>query len=217
MAEALIYKAIAAVMEEVGAVGKNNVNEQQRYKFRGIDDVMNALHPVMAKHKLFCTPTVLNVDREERQNSKGNTLIYSVVTVKYTFYTVDGSSIESVVVGESMDSGDKSLNKSLSASLKYCLFQTFCIPTEEMHDSEEDTYEVAPKKPGKGKKANDGDPGDAAKAAYPSRDEMVAQIAEHYADDKENFDKMLAFFKVKSLNECNDAQIMTVWSKKVAK
>jgi len=215
MAEALIYKAIAAVMEEVGAVGKNNVNEQQRYKFRGIDDVMNALHPVMAKHKLFCTPTVLNVEREERQNSKGNTLIYSVVTVKYTFYTVDGSSIESVVVGESMDSGDKSLNKSLSASLKYCLFQTFCIPTEEMHDSEEDTYEVAPKKNGKVKKEEA--QADPVKAAYPTRDEMIAQIAEHYADDKDNFDKMLSYFKVKSLKECNDAQIMTVWSRKVAK
>lgn len=217
MAEAQIYKAIAAVMAEVGAVGKNNVNEQQRYKFRGIDDVMNALHPVMAKHNLFCTPTVLDVTREERLNSKGNTLIYSVATVKYTFYTVDGSSVESVVVGEAMDSGDKSLNKALSASMKYCLFQTFCIPTEEMHDSEEDTYDdVRPKKATEKKKAEPA-PEEPSGPAYPPRDEMIAQIAEHYADDKENFDKMLAFFKAKSLNECSDAQIMTVWSKKVAK
>lgn len=216
MAETLIYKAITAVMEEVGAVGKNNVNESQKYKFRGIDDVMNALHPVMSKHKVFCTPTVLDVTREERQNRQGNTLVYSVATVKYTFYTVDGSSVETVVVGEAMDSGDKSLNKALSAAFKYSCFQTFCIPTEEMHDSEEDTYEVAPKKTSKKKEA-EVDPKDTVKAAYPTRDEMIAQIAEHYADDKENFDKMLTFFKVKSLNECSDAQIMTVWSKKVAK
>lgn len=44
-----------------------------------------------------------------------------------------------------MDSGDKSLNKALSAAYKYACFQLFCIPTEseshDSHDSEEDTYE----------------------------------------------------------------------------
>lgn len=77
----------------------------------------------------------------------------------------------------------------------------------------------AEKKPSNAKKQakEEGNPEDTVKAAYPIRDEMIAQIAEHYADDKENFDKMLAFFKVKSLKECSDAQIMTVWSKKVAK
>lgn len=41
-----------------------------------------------------------------------------------------------------MDSGDKSLNKALSAAYKYACFQLFSIPTEEMKDSEEDTYMV---------------------------------------------------------------------------
>lgn len=140
-----IYEAIAAVMNDCGAVGKGKFNSQQGYKYRGIDDVMNALNPAFSKHHLFCTPEVLEQTREERTSTKGNVLIYSVVRVKYTFYADDGSSVTAVVIGEGMDSGDKATNKAMSAAFKYACFQVFCIPTEEMHDSEEDSHEVMAK------------------------------------------------------------------------
>ncbi len=143
--EGNIFKAISAVMDDIGAVGKNNTNQIQKYKFRGIDDVMNALHPAMIKHHVFTVPEVIEANREERQGSKGGLLIYSLVKVKYTFYTDDGSSVEAIVMGEAMDSGDKSMNKALSAAFKYACFQTFCIPTEEMKDSETESPEIAGK------------------------------------------------------------------------
>lgn len=40
-----VTKAICAITAEVGALGKNKKNEQQGYSFRGVDDLMNALHP----------------------------------------------------------------------------------------------------------------------------------------------------------------------------
>ena len=45
-----VYKAIAAVMREMATDGisKARKNQQQGYNFRGIDDVYNALSPVMA-------------------------------------------------------------------------------------------------------------------------------------------------------------------------
>lgn len=149
MAEGKIYEAIIGVMKDVGAVGKNNTNQIQKYKFRGIDDVMNALNPAMIKNHVFVTPTIIEETREERQTGKGGLLIYSVVKVKYTFYTDDGSSVEATVIGEAMDSGDKSMNKAMSAGFKYACFQVFCIPTEEMHDSEEDSPEPVKKQIGK--------------------------------------------------------------------
>jgi len=57
------------------------------------------------------------------------------------------------------------------------------------------------------------DPKEVAKDSYPSRDEMQAAIAEHYADDMENYQKMLKWAKVTSLNDFTDAQIMTVYNK----
>ncbi len=74
----MIYSAICGVMEDIGAVGKGDYNKTQGFKYRGIDAVMNALNPAMIKHKIFCTPEVLEQSREERTTSKGGSLIYSV-------------------------------------------------------------------------------------------------------------------------------------------
>lgn len=136
-----IYNAILGVMADVGAIGKDKQNKQQGFKYRGIDDVMNALQPAMVKHGVFVAPTILNQRREERQTSKGSNLIYSICTVKFTFYAQDGSSVDAVVIGEGMDSGDKATNKAMSIAFKYACFQVFCIPTEEMKDPDAETPE----------------------------------------------------------------------------
>ena len=129
-----IYEAICAVMDDIGAVGKNDLNKQQGFKYRGIDAVMNALSPAMNRHKVFCTPKVLEHTREERVTAKGNTLIYSICKISYQFYTTDGSYVEAITIGEGMDSGDKATNKAMAIAFKYACFQTFCIPTEELMD-----------------------------------------------------------------------------------
>lgn len=143
MADEKIYSAICAVMEDIGAVGKNDINKTQGFRYRGIDAVMNALSPAMIKHKVFCVPELLEQTREERQSAKGNTLIYSICRMRYHFYTTDGSSVEAVTVGEGMDSGDKATNKAMAIAFKYACFQTFCIPTEElMDDPDKESPEV---------------------------------------------------------------------------
>lgn len=143
---AKIYEAICGVMEDVGAVKKTDRNEFDKYMYRGIDAVMNALQPAMIKHHVFVTPEVVEQTREDRIGKNGSPLIYSVTKVKYTFYTDDGSSVSALVIGEAMDRGDKSMNKAMSAAFKYACFQTFCIPTEEMIDSEKDSPEPVAKK-----------------------------------------------------------------------
>lgn len=134
-----IYSAILRIMEDVGAIGKKEKNDQQKFMYRGIDAVMNALQPAMIKNGVFVAPSIIEQRREERKTSKGNNLIYSIVTVKYTFYSRDGSSIDVIVIGEGMDSGDKATNKAMSAAFKYACFQLFCIPTEEMKDPDAET------------------------------------------------------------------------------
>lgn len=134
-----IYEAISRCMEEIGAVGKDAVNKQQGFKYRGIDAVMNAINPALVKNHVFIVPEVLEQQRQERTTSKGAVLIYSICRIKYTFYAEDGSSIEAVTVGEGMDSGDKATNKAMAIAFKYACFQVFCIPTEEMKDPDGET------------------------------------------------------------------------------
>lgn len=136
-----IYEAISKCMEEIGAVGKDAVNKQQGFKYRGIDAVMNAINPALVKNHVFIVPEVLEQQRQERTTNKGAALIYSICKIKFTFFAEDGSSIEAVTVGEGMDSGDKATNKAMAIAFKYACFQVFCIPTEEMKDPDEETPE----------------------------------------------------------------------------
>ena len=141
-----IYESITAIMQEIPAIGKDKKNAQQGFKYRGIDDVMNALQPILAKYKVFVVPEVLEQNREERVTGKGNTLLYSIMRIRYSFYAEDGTSVSAVVIGEGMDSGDKASNKALAIAMKYAFFQVFCIPTEEMKDPDADAPEPsAPK------------------------------------------------------------------------
>ena len=144
-AKPLIYSKICEVMSAVGAIGKNKKNTGQGYKFRGIDDMFNALHEHFVNAGIFAVPRVLNMTREERQTPKGGTLLYTILEVEYSIYAADGSSVVCVTTGEAMDSGDKSCNKAMSAALKYALMQIFCIPTEEKLDTEYENHEVAPR------------------------------------------------------------------------
>lgn len=133
-----IYEAIAAIMAEGYAIGKNQKNAQQGFKYRGIDDVMNTFQPLLAKHHVFMVPTVLEQQRVDRVTAKGTPLIYSVLKMQYTFYAEDGTHVDAVVIGEGMDSGDKASNKAMAVAMKYAMFQTFCIPTEEMRLADPD-------------------------------------------------------------------------------
>lgn len=197
MSEGKIYAAISAVMNDVGAVSKNDKNDYDKYKYRGIDAVMNALSPAMVKNKVFVIPQVLESSREERAGKSGGSMIYSIVKVKYTFYTDDGSSVESIVIGEAMDRSDKSTNKAMSAAFKYACFQTFCIPTEEMKDSEEESPEVAP---------ND------QKQSYPKREEMLNVIRERYPNGSKGQAALLASNKLNAVDDMTDAQAMAVYN-----
>ena len=141
-----IYSLIGQAMQMIGAIGKDSRNEQQKFMYRGIDAVMNALNPVMSKLGLFICPEVLEQTREERVNKNGTTLLYSILKIKYTMFAPDGSNVSCVVIGEGMDSGDKASNKAMSVGMKYAAFQLFMIPTEEMVDPDAECHEVAPKK-----------------------------------------------------------------------
>lgn len=143
-----VYPAIAAVMAEIAESGisKDRRNQQQGYNFRGIDDVYNALAPILAKHKLLMLPRVVSRAQVERTTAKGGALFYTTVEVEFDLVSGDDASVHTIrTVGEAMDSADKSSNKAMSAAYKYAAMQAFCIPTEGDNDADAATHEVAPK------------------------------------------------------------------------
>ena len=142
-----VYKAVNAVQAHLASTGvsKNQTNTFDKYKFRGIDDIYNALAPAMAKHGLCIFPRVLTRDCQERASKDGKAMFYVTVEMEFDFVAMsDGSKHTVKTFGEAMDRSDKATNKAMSAAYKYACFQTFCIPTEGDNDADANTHEVAP-------------------------------------------------------------------------
>lgn len=186
-----IYQSIADIMQEVPSISKEKVNKQQGFKYRGIDDVMNAFQPILAKNRVFIVPEVLEQTREERTTKNGGNLIYSICKIKFKFFAEDGSFVEAITVGEGMDSADKSTNKAMAVAMKYAMFQVFCIPTEEMIDPDGDTPPNSFKSEPKVDKKNM---------------DLIIELSAKYAEIKNgNADELLKYYltkyKVKAIED----------------
>ncbi len=141
-----IYEKMCAIMADLASkgIGKDRTNTSgASFKYRGIDDVYNAIAGIMANHRVVCFPEVLNRTQVERQSKNNSALFYTNMQIKFTFCCAeDGSSHSCVMWGEAMDSGDKSTNKAMSVAHKYAFLQVFCIPTEGDNDPDAHSHEV---------------------------------------------------------------------------
>jgi len=136
----MIHKALIEITKGIGAVEKGRTNTTQGFKFRGIDDVMNALHTLFADNGIYIrVAEIKTVLREDKAAKSGGVNIYSVNDYRFVFTAEDGSNIEAWARGEAFDSGDKSSNKAVSIALKYCLIQMFLIPTLDDKDPDNTT------------------------------------------------------------------------------
>ena len=98
-------------------------------------DTKAMLNPALAKNGVVIFPNILEVEKVEKTSKSGTVMVFTTVKVEYTFYCAeDGSSIKTIFYGEGSDTGDKSINKAMSAAMKYACFQVFCIPTENLND-----------------------------------------------------------------------------------
>lgn len=182
---------MANAMMEIGAITKDRINQQQGFKFRGIDDVYNELHDILARHRIFTIPEVLEDRTEERTTRNGSALIYRILTIKYTFFADDGSNVSCIVIGEGMDSGDKASNKAMSIAHKYALFQTFLIPTEEEKDPDAEAHEVLPKPAQKESIKKDETIKESIKDETDYRGEIIRMLEEMWGGDKNSMGQAL--------------------------
>jgi hypothetical protein len=186
-----VVERILKVMEHVGAITKDRAAPTQMggYKFRGIDDVLNALQPALLKGGVLVVPYVEAVHREDRVTKSGANQIYTLVEAQYHFYGAEGDKITAKVVGEGQDTGDKSANKAMSSAFKNAIIQVLSIKTEETErDSESSNVEppappAAKQKEAKEPKKAKADLFDAAES-WQSLKEVVTLMAGGH-DEKE--------------------------------
>jgi hypothetical protein len=133
-----VHEAIAEVTRRIGAIEKTG-RSTEGYRFRGIDQALAALHPILGDVGLVIVPgQVIRESWETRATAKGGTLNVARLLVRYTFVGPDGSKLRAAAWGEGADSGDKATQKAHSQSYKTLVFQAFTIPTETSAEDEPD-------------------------------------------------------------------------------
>jgi hypothetical protein len=141
MTKAMIDDAMLEVAREMNRVGiaKDKVTAAAgKYKYRGIDQVLNALAaPLVAAH-ITVAPSYQLISHQEHKTKDGVGML-SVVAGSITFYAIDGSSrTVGPFIGEAFDSFDKSISKASSVAYRNGMFLTFVIPLGPGYDPEED-------------------------------------------------------------------------------
>lgn len=133
----LVYRAINAIIADLAVEGirKGRHNEEQNYDYRGIDDVVRALAPRLARHQLCILPRVL--EREAVREQASNEVVVVLRVAFDLVSALDGSVHVVESFGEAIDDGNKATAKAMSAAYKAAMLQAFCIPVP--HEDEEES------------------------------------------------------------------------------
>lgn len=137
-----IFPAMIKANREIEAVTKSRKNTQQNYSFRGIDQVYDMIHSVLADAGIVTVPVVLKRITSDQKSKSGSGMALVEMEVEYWCYSDDGSAL---VIGpiwsEALDISDKATNKALAFAQKYALLQTFTIPTSDVAEGDQTTHE----------------------------------------------------------------------------
>ena len=143
-----VYSAINAITAELAknGIAKTRTNEIDDYKYRSIDDVLDRLAPLLAKHRLCVLPKALERIVTERADEQNHLLLHVALRVAFTLTSVDDASSHVVeAYGEALDGGDKATAKAMSSAYKAAMVQTFCIPIVGAEDADRTSHRLTPK------------------------------------------------------------------------
>jgi len=123
----LIQKALS-----VKGLAKNQTNAQQHFNYRGIDQLLNEVSPLLVKHDVILLPQLVDTTSEPFLTSGGKPFYRVNVSVVYEFIHVseagEKTSLSVKTRGEGSDQMDKALSKAMSSAYKYLWIQMFAIP-----------------------------------------------------------------------------------------
>lgn len=146
-----IHSAVRGVMRDIAKTGiaKLKKNTQQGYNFRGIEDAMNELNPLLVSNGITVTPSYSElsiIDRVKGDPAEAKATRFATVKGAFRFEAEDGSHFVSECYGEAMDSGDKAVTKAQSVAFRTALFQEFVVPFMAMDPEDDDPpAEIPPK------------------------------------------------------------------------
>lgn len=134
-----VHQAMLLIQAAIGVIAKTVKEETDlRYAFRGVDEVVNAIQPLLIKHGVTVVPESEEMlTRESKPTRNGGKAWCIVILVTWRWTGPDGSSCKTQSIGEAQDWSDKGSSQAFSTAQRENFVKSLNIPTEAPHEYEE--------------------------------------------------------------------------------
>ena len=131
-----VHIAFARVMTDVQSIGKTNERNDVggRYKFRGVDLVVNSVGPALRRHGVLALPVrVFDVEYRETRTSKGSVMEDCTLKVDWLIVGPMGDALPMPLqsAGQANDTGDKATAKAMSVAQRVMWLTALQVPTQD--------------------------------------------------------------------------------------
>lgn len=135
----MIYAQMAKCIRDIAAVNKTKMIDNKK-PYRGIDDVTNAVKPVLGEHGIVPVSQVVGEPYfEERAQGKAT---YVRLCLSVVFYAIDGSHVDYLFWGDAIVYGSGALMSATTYAYRQVLEKAFCITTDDSVNAEKPQAEA---------------------------------------------------------------------------
>jgi hypothetical protein len=172
-----IINILNEISKKAGALAPEK-NGGVPFAFRGVDQVVSHLAPLLKEKGVVVVPEVLDRVTSTREIGNNKAITQTDLLTKFTFYAPDGSSVSATTAGLAQDYADRSAAQSQSVAFRVALLQVFKLPTtdKEPEVAGEETQKYIADQ-AKEQKAAAAKPAAKARDATTARNELQAIIA----------------------------------------
>lgn len=137
-----VFAALVAAQDEMRGIEKTGRNDHQKYDYAKLEDYVRAARPILAKHGLAISKSVIGVtplyvkaiktDKGEKTDTR------VVVRLAIRVVHKSGQWIESYSVGEGGDMADKATYKAITGARKYGIAAALNLATTDDPEADEE-------------------------------------------------------------------------------
>jgi ERF superfamily protein len=132
---ASLFAKMVRVMGKMDRLKKTGYNSGQKYQFATDADVADLVREAMVEERIAFFASMTSYEQSEFITSNNAKMTRTIATFMFTFCCPDTGATESRTwIGESLDNGDKGINKASTAAEKFFLLKTFIISTGDKAD-----------------------------------------------------------------------------------
>jgi len=126
-----IYQKLIEVRKSVSYLKKDNKGYQ--FQYVSSSQTLGTLRGKMDELGLLLVPSVLESEIRDHTTDKGKHEYFTAINIKFTWINAENPEerVESMWIGQGLDSGEKGVGKALTYAEKYFLLKFFNIATDK--------------------------------------------------------------------------------------